>query len=655
MTTYAFAVGLILRRGDQLLDFRRQLDERNMQFEDRSRGQIYTWSIDKVYREINNGELSVYRGDTPPPESILAKGKPTIEVLACLESLPSRRKNELERRMDYINAARKQGLTKGRRIQIVRVIQKVASRRSETPPSVSTVMAWWRKLDGHDGNPGALVSGYLNRKRAKSLPQDSQELIRKVLKSEFFTRDRHPLSRSHVLINRALQGSGESEHVRVQPVSLSTVRRIANEVGPYYRDRARFGPAYARNKWRYSLSGPATTRALQRVEVDHTILDLVVVCDRTGMPLGKPTITVIIDSYSGYVISFFVSFWGTGLGPTLNAMKIAISPKDSYCNNKNLLTHDWMGYGIFELAVVDNGLEFHSPQFQLAAWHLNADIQYCAVRQPWLKPSVERAMGSVGRSLPATGRVHKPISNYLPPNPKDTATITFSQLCFGLLKYFVDVHPFEVNARTLIEPFELFRESFESLPPPLLPSSFKEIELIGAMSKQLNVGNEGVVFAYLRYNSVELQNLRRTIATTFKTFVKFHPEDLGLVYVQNPLDKTWLPVPSCLSHYTSNLSYVQHRAIRNHLGKQLTGRRAAEMLAKGKLELIELYEGFSRGNRGKKNVKAAQQFGTLTSAQTLTDTAQHSSHPLEAPQLVVTTDFKLNEAEVPTFSSFQLD
>lgn len=80
--------------------------------------------------------------------------------------------------------------------------------------------------------------------------------------------------------------------------------------------------------------------------------------------------------------------------------------------------------------------------------------------------------------------------------------------------------------------------------------------------KQLTAGSEGVVHKHLRYNSRELQELRRHTAHTFKTWVKFHPDELSLVHVQDPRSKAWLPVPSCMPHYTKGLSLVQHNAVR---------------------------------------------------------------------------------------------
>lgn len=652
MPLFSFAIGLTLRRGEQLLEFRRHLPSGDVQFEDPITGRIYSWSMGKIYREINNGDLVIVRGVPQSPDKN-NNGKPNaMKLISNVDSLPEKFRDDLARRLEYINGCKKKGITKGRRKEIKEAISQVAKRlRQKKPPSPSTVMTWWRDFDKSDLYHGSLVSGNYERKRSQKISFLTMELIRKVLKSEYFTKNRYPLTRSHLIINRELNQRTDIEQ---EEVSLSTVRRVANEVTPYYRDVHRYGPTFARNKWRYSLKGVHASRVLERVEIDHTILDIVVVCDKSGMPLGRPTITIVIDAYSGYVISFFVSFWGTGLGPTLNALKIAISPKDSYTSEKNDISNPWMGYGIPELIVVDNGLEFHSRQFQNAAWLLNSDIEYCAVRQPWLKPHVERALGVQSLYLPGAGKVHKPCSNYLAPNPRKTACITFSQLCIALLKYFVDVLPFEHNKRTLLEPFEVFREGFERIPPALLLSSFEELELIGAVSKQLTVRNEGVVTDYLRYNSAELAKLRQKISVNFKTTVKFKPEDLDFIYVQDPISKKWLLVPSCNPDYTSGLSVVQHHAIREHLKGQLNIRNSIEILRRGKIELIDFYDGFLTGNRSKKNVKTAQKFGALTSAQILTESAQQQ-RPKPQESSLVTQDSCDSAIEIPTFDSFLLD
>ena len=175
-------------------------------------------------------------------------------------------------------------------------------------------------------------------------------------------------------------------------ISYSLLQRLKGEIDPYTLDARRYGDGYARNRWRYSLKGPRCSRAMQRYEVDHTVLDLVVICDRTGMPLGRPTLTVIVDAHSGYCVGFFLSFWGTGLAATFCGLRVAIAPKDDLRKVLPGLQHEWLGMGLPEMLVIDNGLEFHSPQFRQMAMQLCIDLHYCAVRQPWLKPCMLHPM-----------------------------------------------------------------------------------------------------------------------------------------------------------------------------------------------------------------------------------------------------------------------
>jgi putative transposase len=116
-------------------------------------------------------------------------------------------------------------------------------------------------------------------------------------------------------------------------------------------------------------------------------------------------------------------------------------------------------------------------------------------------------------------------------------------------------------------------------------------------------------------------------------------------------------VPSCAPEYTTGLSIVQHRAIRTLKKGQLNKRNAAETLMRGKLEMIDMYEGFLKGNLGKKNVKAAQQFGALTSSQTLlSPTASKQTFIPHSDQLVDSNGTTLTAPhEIPSFSSFSLE
>jgi putative transposase len=77
-----------------------------------------------------------------------------------------------------------------------------------------------------------------------------------------------------------------------------------------------------------------------------------------------------------------------------------------------------------------------------------------------------------------------------------------------------------------------------------------------------SVGNQGVIKNYIRYNSPELQDVRRSLGLRFRTEVKFNPKDISHVWVRLPRTAKWLRVPSCYPEYADGLSEVQRKVIR---------------------------------------------------------------------------------------------
>src|SRR3569833_2428191 len=104
MPFFSFAAGLTLRRGEQLLEFRRKLDDGHIQFEEPLTGQLYRWDMDKIYREINARALHVFRGDSHiidfTPSSCNSKCC-NAPLLPSLDSLPEKYRSDLGRGGDY--------------------------------------------------------------------------------------------------------------------------------------------------------------------------------------------------------------------------------------------------------------------------------------------------------------------------------------------------------------------------------------------------------------------------------------------------------------------------------------------------------------------------------------------------------------------------
>lgn len=627
----------------------RHLEDGTLVFVNRLNGRPMTLTVGDFWEKINKKWMVVNSGVEP---RVGQKIEDISDLVYSLDSFDEKYRNESNRRLKYVQAVRRAGLSKGMRKQIDDQIKIVAMTSDEkSPPSSSTVMRWLRDLERAQQNPLVLMSRHATSTRSKRLPEKTLDIAREVLRTHYCKPSRPSLESSLLEANKkiALQIKMGETPKNGSAISSSTFRRLKNEIDPYAIDLSRYGQAYTKNKWRYSLSGPNAVRALQRYEVDHTIVDLVCVCDQTGLPLGRPTLTIVVDTFSGYVVGLYVSFWGTGLAPTFRALQVAFGPKDEF--NKILdPAKPWLGYGLCELLALDNGLEFHSPQFKMMASQLCIDIQYCAVRQPWLKPFVERALGTYLEYLPKSGRVRRALNNELPEKPDKTASITFSSLCDGLLRAFTGIHAYEINERKLSRPVDLFGESFDGLPPVLLPTDLDTLEIIVSPSKNLTVGNEGVVTDYLRFNSKELQEIRRGTDVKYKTTVKFNPDDLGYVWVQDLKSLAWILVPSVNPEYSNGLSVVQHKAIREHAKNMLRQKNASEILLKAKLELADLWSSRTvQGKRLKRDHLRAM--SGITSKQVLLGKDAKSELP-KVDKLISTEELNFAMDDIPEFGSF---
>jgi putative transposase len=83
---------------------------------------------------------------------------------------------------------------------------------------------------------------------------------------------------------------------RVPIPGQSTIYREIARRSPYEIMAARYGKRRAGMEFRVSGAGPDKCHALQRVSIDHTPSDIIVVDERSMLPLGRPTVASALMS-----------------------------------------------------------------------------------------------------------------------------------------------------------------------------------------------------------------------------------------------------------------------------------------------------------------------------------------------------------------------
>ena len=139
------------------------------------------------------------------------------------------------------------------------------------------------------------------------------------------------------------------------------------------------------------------------------------------------------------------------------------------------------------------------------------------------------------------------------------------------------------------------------LPPPL-PTSARELDIVLGMTAQRVVFHYGIELEGLKYNSLELGELRRRMGPGARVELTFDPGDLGHINVVDPLKETYIHVLAVDQAYAKGLSLWQHKVIRRYAQRQLDARTDIVALAQAKAEIRALVDrDFNRkSTRGRK-------------------------------------------------------
>lgn len=625
---FTLHAGLAFRRGARTFELVRELPDGSWSYEDCHTRRPGTFPKHKLLKAIWAGDIALIgHENSPPPPKVKASTPP----LLAYESLKGAQLSDFKRKMAYVVAVRQAHLSRGMRRAIERLVAQVAQRLGDPrAPAASTVMLWLRTFETSEQSPQSLITGHAQRVRASKLHPEMDRLVRESIRKYYLTRDRLSLRHTLTMVRaqaKPLVAAGKLSEADTK-ICLSTLSRRVQGMDRHRVIEAREGPARARMVTRTTMDGTVAQYPFDVVEVDHTPLNWVVVCDRTGLPLGRPLLTVMVDSYSGYLLGFYVSFYGAGLSSVSGAVRCALQPRADMVAGISL-EHEWLGDGIPDFVLLDNGLEFHSPVFQRMGWELGSSFTYCRVRTPWLKPHVERFFGSLDNLTLTRGRVHKRVANVVNLNPDADAAIMFSAFVRGLVMYVVDYHPFQINDRKLARPYDLMHEGLIRVPPARFPHDLERLRMVSALSKQLTVHQGGVELHGLPFGGAELLPMRQAHGGRFKAWVKWDPDDLSQVWVQDPKTEHWVASPCRWGEYANGLSWNQHLQIRKFARQELKNSGAYEYLEKARLRLHEHWQE-SVSWKTRADQKLAARYSGATSARVLGTTGA-PQRPMAAP------------------------
>lgn len=301
----------------------------------------------------------------------------------------------------------------------------------------STLFDWQRRYRAEEARSGfgmaGLLPGRRGRRQGSQLPLEIEQILQTSIDTFYQTLEAPTARALYDRVARDCSVAG------LAPPAYATVlqRLKARDRHVSERQRAGHKKAYesAPHYWYLASDTPRHgERPWERAHIDHTQLDVVCVDSESGLPLGRPWLTLLLDAHTRRVLAIWITFDPPSYRSLMMVMRRCVER--------------WAR--LPESIVVDGGAEFGSRYFEqfVARWRVRKDVR---PGEPRFGAVIERFFGRLNRQLlhqlRGNTKITRNVRQITPAtNPATRAVWTLAsldgllgQFCFEL--YDVQEHP----------------------------------------------------------------------------------------------------------------------------------------------------------------------------------------------------------------------
>ena len=499
------------------------------------------------------------------------------------------------------------------------------------PPSPLTVRRWARCY--RTRCVVQLVPQHCKKGRAAVIRDDLADLLQVSLEEAYLKPERPTIAQVYEdfrsRVDRVNRGRLPSQQLRL-PSGL-TVRRYIARLDQHQVDCERLGKHAADKKYRNAIGQLTVDKILERLEIDHTLLDVLIVDPKSGEVIGRPYITVILDRHSRMVMAFFIHLSAPNTESVLRTIERAIRPKHAWLANYPTVVNEWRARGLPRYILPDNAAEFHSGELGPAFNELGMELLYPKSRGPEMKGAIERFFRTMAEDLihrlPGTTFSNTRERGDYP--SEKVACLTLADLEAAVIKWIVDRY-LQKPHRGLggLTPAKAWEQG-EVERPPLLPVDLDALECILSYRKNVRLHHYGVEVDCQQYHSTELGELRLRLGQKARVDVRFRDE-LGHVWVRDPGRKLFLQVPNKDSKMVG-MSRDVYRTARQRVRELGGNSNNPDAIFAAYRQIMDEVEVAKRSNKLRKRRYAAQmeldKDGRQRELRQATSELQHAERP----------------------------
>jgi putative transposase len=142
------------------------------------------------------------------------------------------------------------------------------------------------------------------------------------------------------------------------------------------------------------LTALSASEPLELVQIDHTLVDVIVVDDLHRKPIWRPWLSLVIDVATRNVLGFFLSLRAPSATAVALAISRAVLPKTTYLAGLQV-DAEWPACGIPKSLHLDNAKEFRGRALRRGCEQHGIQIIYRPPLQPHFGGHIERLIGTL--------------------------------------------------------------------------------------------------------------------------------------------------------------------------------------------------------------------------------------------------------------------
>lgn len=385
-------------------------------------------------------------------------------------------------------------------------------------PQTSSLLPWKRGRDS----------------KTQFLDRENEDLIATCIKDFYLTPQRPSFAALFREVRRRFaERALRAPHYRSVRRRLESLdaRQIVQKREGAKAAREAFGPLKA--------SGLHSLLPLELVQIDHTLVDVIVVDQENRLPIGRPWLTLTIDVSSRMVAGFSVSLEPPSALSVSLVLTHAVLPKDQWLADRELPNLDWPVAGTPRGIHLDNAKEFHSDALLRGCQEYGIQIEHRPAGVPHFGGHIERLIGTMmGAVHLLPGTTFSDVKQKGSYDSEARAVLTMPELERWLALQIAGVYHLSVHSALEKTPLEAWREGIALRKQPIRhPTDCNEFFLDFLPAVPRLVQRDGIHFHKIRYWADVLSPWAGRLKEPL--LVKYDPRNLARVFVRDPTGKHW--------------------------------------------------------------------------------------------------------------------